>query len=120
MDALREQEGARASWSSCWQPVARCGGFGRRRRNVAASGDGGTTWRGREKPAGSGGRRASELEGQVVGLERQGAAGSTGAHRQGAAVSGAEQQRNREGGKREEDDEDFSVIFQKSKWCTVK
>jgi hypothetical protein len=77
-------------------------------------------WQGGEKPAGSSGRRASELEGQVVGLERQGAAGSVGARWQGAAIGGAEQQRNREGGEREEDDEDFSVIFQKSKGCPEK
>jgi hypothetical protein len=70
------------------------------RRDVAALGDGGTTWRGGEKPAGSGERRPGELEGQVVGLERRGAGGSMGAHRQGAAGGGAEQQRNREGGER--------------------
>jgi hypothetical protein len=35
-------------------------------------------------------------------------------------IGGAEQQRNREEGEREEDDEDFSEIFQKSKGCTVK
>jgi hypothetical protein len=41
---LRNQEDARASWSSCWRPAAR----------VAAAGDGGTTWQGGEKPAGVG------------------------------------------------------------------
>jgi hypothetical protein len=56
----------------------------------------------------------------VVGLERQGAASNVGARRRGAAIGGAEQQRNRGGGEREEDDKDFSVIFQKSKGCTVK
>jgi hypothetical protein len=87
---------------------------------VLASGDGGMTWRGGEKPAGSGERRPSELEGQVVRLERRGAAGSVGARRRRAAIVGAEQQRNREREGREEDDEDFSEIFQKSKGCTVK
>jgi hypothetical protein len=56
----------------------------------------------------------------VVVLERRGAAGNAGARRRGAAVDGVEQQRDREEGEREEDDEDFSVIFQKSKGCTVK
>jgi hypothetical protein len=55
-----------------------------------------------------------------VGLERRGAAGNAGARWRGAAVGGAEQQRNREEGEREEDDGDFSEIFQKSKGCTVK
>jgi hypothetical protein len=36
----------------------------------------------------------------VVGLERRGAAVSMGAHWPGAAVGGAEQQRNSEGGER--------------------
>jgi hypothetical protein len=68
----------------------------------------------------SGERREGELEGQVVDLEWRGAAVSAGACRRGAAGGGAEQQREigREG--REEDDEDFSIIFQKSKGCTVK
>jgi hypothetical protein len=48
------------------------------------------------------------------------AASNAGARQRGAAVGGAEKQRNRDGGEREEDDEDFSVIFQKSKGCTVK
>jgi hypothetical protein len=64
-----------------------------------------------KKPAGSGKRRAGELEGQVVGLERRGAAGSTGAHRRRAAGGGAEQQRETEREGREEDNEDPSVIF---------
>jgi hypothetical protein len=59
---LQNQEGARASWSSCLRPAAR----------MVAAGDGDATWRGGEKPAGSGERRAGELEGQVVGLERRG------------------------------------------------
>jgi hypothetical protein len=63
---------------------------GDRRCDVAASGDGGTTWRGGEKPVGSGERRPGELEGQVVGLERREAAGSAGARRRGAAGGGAE------------------------------
>jgi hypothetical protein len=41
---LRNQEEARASWSSYWRPAAR----------VAAAGDGGVTWQGGEKPAGVG------------------------------------------------------------------
>jgi hypothetical protein len=49
---------------------------------------------------GSGEKRAGELEGQVVGLERRGAAVKAGARRRGATVGGAEQQRNREGGER--------------------
>jgi hypothetical protein len=44
---------------------------------------------------GSGERRAGELEGQVVGLERRGAAGSAGDHRRGAAGGAAEQLRGR-------------------------
>jgi hypothetical protein len=69
---------------------------------------------------GSGEWRAGELEGQVVGLERRGAAVSARARRRGAAVGGAEQQRKTEREGREEDDEDPSVIFRKSKECTVK
>jgi hypothetical protein len=65
-----------------------------------ASGDGDTTWRGGEEPAGVGQAAAGKLEGQVVDLERRGAAVSAGAHRQGEAGGGAEQQRNREGGDR--------------------
>jgi hypothetical protein len=42
----------------------------------------------------------SELEGQVVGLKRRGAAVSVGARRRGVAGGGAEHQRNREGGER--------------------
>jgi hypothetical protein len=93
---------------------------GDRRRDVAASGDGDTTWRGGEKTAGSGERRPGELEGHVVGLERRGAAGSAGARRRGAAGGGVEQQRETEREGREEDDEALSVIFLKSKGCTVK
>jgi hypothetical protein len=91
---------------------------------------GGATWRLRATAARHGGagksqqglgeRRAGELEGQVVGLERRGAAGSAGACRQGAMGGGAEQQRETEREGREEGDEDFCIIFQKSKWCTVK
>jgi hypothetical protein len=61
-----------------------------------------------------------ELEGQVVGLEWRGAAGSAGARRRGAAVGGAEQQRKTEREGRQEDNEVPSVIFQKSKDCTLK
>jgi hypothetical protein len=46
---------------------------GNRRRDVAASGDGGTTWRGGEKPVEVGRAAGGELEGQVLGLERRGA-----------------------------------------------
>jgi hypothetical protein len=56
----------------------------------------------------------------VVELERRGAVVSAGARRRGAAGCGAEQQRETERKGREEDDEDFSIIFQKSKGCTVK
>jgi hypothetical protein len=84
---------------------------GDRRHDVAASGDGGTRWRGGESQQRSGERRAGELEGQVVGLERRGAAGSMGACRRRAAGGGAEQQRETEREGREEDDEDPSVIF---------
>jgi hypothetical protein len=87
---------------------------------VAAAGDGGTTWRGGEKLAGSSEWRPGALEGQVVWLKWRGANGSAGARRQGAASGEAEQQRETEREGREEDDEDFSVIFQKSKGCTVK
>jgi hypothetical protein len=45
---------------------------GDRQRDVAASGDGGTTWQGGEKPAGVERAVGSELEGQVVGLKRRG------------------------------------------------
>jgi hypothetical protein len=72
------------------------------------------------KANGSGERRPGELEGQVVGLERRGAAGSVGARWRRDAGGGAEQQRETEREGREEDDEDFSIIFQKSKGCTVK
>jgi hypothetical protein len=71
---------------------------------------GGATWQLRAAAArhggagrsqhGSGERRPGELEGQVVGLERRGAAVSMGARRRGAAVGGSEQQRNREGEER--------------------
>jgi hypothetical protein len=71
---------------------------------------GGATWRlqataarrggGEKSQQGSGERRAGELEGQVVGLEWRGAAGSAGARWQGVVGGGAEQQRNREGGER--------------------
>jgi hypothetical protein len=68
---------------------------------MAASDDGGTTWRGGEKPAGVERAAGSELEGQVVRLKRRGAAGSAGAHRRGAAGGGAKQQsENREGGEK--------------------
>jgi hypothetical protein len=70
-----------------------------------ASGD--ATWRLRATAARRGGagrsqqrlgeRRAGELEGHVVGLERRGAAGSVGARRRGAAVSGVEQQGKQRG-----------------------
>jgi hypothetical protein len=62
---------------------------------VAAAGDGGTMWRGGEKPAGSGERRAGKLEGQVVQVGLQGAASSQGDRRRGAAGGAAEQQRGR-------------------------
>jgi hypothetical protein len=61
------------------------GGRGRRRRDVA----------GRGKVSGVGRAAAGELEGQVVGLEWRGAAGSARNHRRGAAGGGAEQQRER-------------------------
>jgi hypothetical protein len=102
-------------------------GTGEREQLLATSG---ATWRlramaarrgGAEKSQqGSGERRAGELEGQVVGLEWRGAAGSAGACRRGVAGGGAEQQREIERKGREEDDEDLSIIFQKSKGCTVK
>jgi hypothetical protein len=60
-----------------WQlraTAARCGGAGKSKR-------------------GSGEQRAGELEGQVVGLERQEVAGSVGDHRRGATDGAAEQQR---------------------------
>jgi hypothetical protein len=81
---LRNQEEARASWSSYWRPAAR----------VAAAGDG-ATWQGGEKPAGSGERRVDELEGQVERVERRGVAGSPGDCRRGAAGGATEQQRGR-------------------------
>jgi hypothetical protein len=93
---------------------------GNRRRDMAALGDGGTMWRGGEKPAEFGRAAGGELEGQVVGLEQQGASGSSGAHWQRAAGGGAEQQRETKRKGREEDDADPSVIFQKNKECTVK
>jgi hypothetical protein len=82
-------------------------GTGEREQLLATDG---ATWRPRATAAQHGGagknqqgldgRRAGELEGQVVGLERRGAAGSAGARRQGAAVGGAEQQRKTERGER--------------------
>jgi hypothetical protein len=39
------QEGARASWSSCWRPAARCGSFGRWRHDVAGRGKASRVWR---------------------------------------------------------------------------
>jgi hypothetical protein len=93
---------------------------GDRRHDVAASGDGGTTWRDGESQQGSSERWAGELEGQVVGLERRGAAGSAGAPRRGAAGGGAEPQRETERKGREDDDVDPFVISQKNKECMVK
>jgi hypothetical protein len=63
------------SWTLCGTKKGhrRAGAaVGDRRRDVAAAGDGGATWRGGEKPAGSGERRPGTLEGQVVGLKRKG------------------------------------------------
>jgi hypothetical protein len=77
-------------------------------------------WWGGEKPAGSGEQRPGALEGQVLGLKRRGANGSAGARRRGAMGGGVEQQRETEREGREEDDKDFSIIFQKSKGCTIK
>jgi hypothetical protein len=74
---------------------------------------------GREEEPRSSEWRAGELEGQVVDLERRGAAVSAGACRRGAAGGEAEQQRETEREGREEDDEDLSVFFQKSKGYTV-
>jgi hypothetical protein len=87
------------SWTCCGNKKGhgRAGAAaGDRRRDVAAAGDGGATWRGGEKPAGSGERRPGALEGQVVGLKRRGAAGSAGARRRRAAGGGAGQQRETE------------------------
>jgi hypothetical protein len=61
------------SWTCCGNKKGhgRAGAAaGNQRREVAASGDGGTTWRGGEKPAEVGRAAGGELEGQVLGLER--------------------------------------------------
>jgi hypothetical protein len=55
---LRNQEGARVSWNSCWHQAAR----------VAAVGNGGATWRGEEKPAGVGRAAGGRAGGPGVGF----------------------------------------------------
>jgi hypothetical protein len=81
---------------------------------VAAAGDSGATWWGGEKLAGSGERRAGELEGQVVrvrGSWQPGRSPATGGWRRSRATE-------RKG--REEDDGDLFAIFQKFQGFTVK
>jgi hypothetical protein len=106
--------GTKKSTGELEQLLASGGTTGRLRATAARRGGAG-----RSQP-GSGERWAGELEGQVVDLERRGAAVSAGARRRGAAGGGAEQQRETEREGREEDDEDLSVFFQKSKGYTVK
>jgi hypothetical protein len=104
---LRNQEGAWASWSSCWRPAA-C---------VAVAGDGGATWRGGEKPAGVG----QAAGGRAIGLGGAGrAARGTWQRGRSLARGGGRCSRETEREGREEDDGDFFAIFQKFKAFTIK
>jgi hypothetical protein len=75
---------------------------------------------GGERPVEVGRAAGGRAGGPGGGVRAARGSGQRGSSLAGVAVGGAEQQRNREGGQREEDNEDFSVIFQKSKGCTVK
>jgi hypothetical protein len=95
---LRNQDGARASGNSCWQPAAR----------VAAAGNSGTMWRGEEKPAGVGraaGRRAGGPGGGVRAARCSWQRGISPVRGGGRCSRAAE----RKG--REEDDGDLFEIF---------
>jgi hypothetical protein len=107
LDVLRNQEGARASWSSCWRPAAR----------VAAAGDGGATWQGGEKPA-----RVGRVVGGLVGGPGGGVRAARGSWQRGGSPvrGGGRCSRSAEKKGREEDDRDLFAIFQKFKGCTVK
>jgi hypothetical protein len=107
LDVLQNQEGAQASWSSCWQPAAR----------VAAAGDGVATWRGGEKPAAV--RRA--VGGQAGG-PGSGVRAARGSWQRGRSPARGSKRCSRaiERKGREEDDGDLFAIFQKFKGFTVK
>jgi hypothetical protein len=116
----RVKEVEEGSWTCC-------GTKKRHRRAGAAAGGRRRAWRLRATAArhggvgksqqGSGERRAGEVEGQVVWVERRGAAGSTGDRRRGGSGRRSSET-EREG--REEDDGDLFTIFQKFKGFTVK
>jgi hypothetical protein len=99
---LRNQEEARASWSSCCRPMA----------HVVAAGDSGTTWQGEEKLARVG--RAGGPGGAVRAARGSGQPGGSPARGGGRHSRATE----REG--REKDDGDLFAIFQKFKGFTVK
>jgi hypothetical protein len=84
---------------------------------VAAAGDGGATWRGREKPAGVGRAAGGRAGGPGGGVR---AARGNWQRGRSPARGGGRWSRAAERKGREEDDGDLFEIFQKFKGFTVK